>query len=109
VECEEKQWRGQRLTTPGKEPSAEVSTPAGAANAQQSLPHAPVESVAMVTKPSIDSSPVVNSATDSPASDNSTLFLSSAAPSQSWFAANKYILGALLVVALVICTILWLR
>jgi len=42
-------------------------------------------------------------------SDNSILFLSSAAPSESWFAAHKYILGALLVVAIVIGALVWLR
>ena len=46
---------------------------------------------------------------DVSASDNSTLFLSSAAPSESWFAANKYILGAMLVIAIVIGAIAWLR
>jgi hypothetical protein len=40
---------------------------------------------------------------------DSTLFLSSAAPSESWLAANKYVLGALLVVAIVIGLIAWLR
>jgi hypothetical protein len=43
------------------------------------------------------------------ASDDSTLFLSSAAPSESWLATNKYILGALLVVAIVIGVVAWLR
>jgi hypothetical protein len=46
---------------------------------------------------------------DVPLSDNSTLFLSSAAPSESWLAANKYVLGVLLVVAIVIGLIVWLR
>jgi hypothetical protein len=44
-----------------------------------------------------------------PAFDSSTRSLSSAAASESWFAANKYILGALLAVALVIAAIVWLR
>jgi hypothetical protein len=47
--------------------------------------------------------------TDSPSSDNAAPFLSSALPSESWFAANKYVLGALFVVALVIGAIVWLR
>jgi hypothetical protein len=46
---------------------------------------------------------------DVPLPDNSTLFLSSAAPSESWLAANKYVLGVLLVVAIVIALIVWLR
>ena len=32
---------------------------------------------------------------DAPGSDDSALFSSSAAPSESWVAANKYVLGAL--------------
>jgi hypothetical protein len=44
-----------------------------------------------------------------PGFDNSAPFLSSAIPSESWFAANKYILGALLVVAIVIGAIAWLH
>lgn len=43
------------------------------------------------------------------ADDHSTLFSTSAARSESWFAANKYVLGALLVVAIVIGAIAWLR
>jgi hypothetical protein len=110
VECEEKQWRGQRLAAPIKEPVAEIGPPvAGVANAPQRVPAAPVESTAKGARPLVDSSPVVKSPADLPASDNSTLFSSSAAPSESWFAANKYILGALLVVALVIGAIIWLR
>jgi hypothetical protein len=108
VECEEKQWRGQRLAAPGKEPNAEVASGGGVANAPQTVPSAPVEPTAMAGKQSIDSSSVVKNPADL-SSDNSTLFLSSAAPSESWFAANKYILGALLVVALVIGAIVWLR
>jgi hypothetical protein len=37
------------------------------------------------------------------------MFSGSAAPSRSWFASNKYVLGALLVVAIVIAAIAWLR
>ena len=46
---------------------------------------------------------------DVQASDKSALFLGAAAPSESWFAANKYILAALLVVAVIIGVIVWLR
>jgi hypothetical protein len=46
---------------------------------------------------------------DVQASDKSTLFLGAAALSESWFAANKYILAALLVVAVIIGVIVWLR
>jgi hypothetical protein len=46
---------------------------------------------------------------DAPLSDNAAPFLSSAVESKSWFAANKYILGALVVVAVVIGAIVWLH
>jgi len=49
-----------------------------------------------------------NVSEDVPLSDSSTLFLSSAA-SESWLAANKYVLGVLLVVAIVIGLIVWIR
>jgi hypothetical protein len=50
-----------------------------------------------------------SSSTDVPsdvlATDNSAPFLSSALQSESWFASNKYILGALLLVAIIIAAI----
>lgn len=103
VECEERQWRGQRLTQ----------------NAAAS-----VRSLAHLKEPALGeravSSPVVTVKGASPrpagaledfsVSGKSALFSSSAAPSRSWFAANKFVLGALLVVvAIVIATIVWLR
>jgi hypothetical protein len=110
VECEEKQWRGQRLAAPSKEPKAEAEIPAaGVADAPQNVPSPPVVATAVAPEPSVVSSPVVKDSAELPASESSTLFLSSAAPSESWFVANKYILGALLVVALVIGAIIWLR
>ncbi len=51
----------------------------------------------------------VNVTESVPGSDGSAPFLSSALPAESWFAANKYILGALLVVAIVLGAIAWLR
>jgi GAF domain-containing protein len=46
---------------------------------------------------------------DVPEDENAAPFLSSAMPSESWLASNKYILGALLVVAIIIVSIVWLR
>jgi hypothetical protein len=43
------------------------------------------------------------------AGGNAAPFLSSAMQSESWVASNKYILGALFVVAIVIVSIVWLR
>jgi hypothetical protein len=44
-----------------------------------------------------------------PASNNATLFLSATLESQSWFAANKYMLGTLALVALIIAAIALFR
>jgi hypothetical protein len=44
-----------------------------------------------------------------PTCESATLFVNSAADSTSWFAEHKYILGALLVVAVVIAAVAWLR
>ncbi len=111
VECEEKQWRAQRLAPPSREPASNaVAIPAlTVAGTPENAASAPVESAAVAPKTSTVLSPPPNVPADVRASDNSTLFLSSASPSESWFAANKYILGALLVVAIVIGVITWLR
>ena len=41
--------------------------------------------------------------------ENPTLFLTSAAPSASWFSANKYVLIGLLAVAIIVAAIAFLR
>jgi hypothetical protein len=143
VECEEKQWRGERLprvgvsagpTEPARQPresqvipatsavpeisSLKDSASSGTSGSQLSEAQSsdtspdPVPGGLAVAAPVVQESPQgVAQITPGnvPASDDSTLFLSSAAPSQSWLAANKYVLGALLVVAIVIGAIAWLR
>lgn len=114
VECEEKQWRGQRLVQQSSDPAAgktAVPVPAVASSAPvQNLAVASIESAATTAQASAASeSDVPEVPAEVRASDDSTLFLSSAAPSESWLAANKYILGALLVVGIVIGVIAWLR
>jgi hypothetical protein len=99
VECEEKKWRGQRLPQP-----------TGAAQTPLKAVAAPKQTAPSSVQTSLRSSteipqPPANSA----GFGTSAMFSSSAAPSRSWFAANKYVLGALLVVALVISAIAWLR
>jgi hypothetical protein len=169
VECEEKQWRGQRLPQPGPgdkdekfdqkldpppapqsetkpqlatlefaQPKSEnnqatfirdssspqlplqTSVPASAAatlpapddpainNAPQDLPSHPPNPTPI---PEI-APPALASSDDHPANlpaRDATLFLSLVLPSESWLSANKYILGALVVVGLVIAATLWLR
>lgn len=111
VECEEKQWRGQRPPAQGKVPApSEVAAAPAIAATPENTATIPIEPSLIAAQPSLASSAETRDiSTDVPASDNSTLFLSSAAPAESWFASNKYILGALLVVAIVIAAIAWLR
>jgi hypothetical protein len=126
VECEEKQWRGQRLpqltanavsaeasVEPASEPAKENATPALEISAA-ATPDPPAATAIDPTPPAAhlelaSTSDIPNPPPDAPTSDNSALFLSSAVPSESWFRANKYILAALLVVAIVIAAIAWLR
>ncbi len=148
VECEEKQWRGQRLPQPEVESSRDSRNdrletqvplaPSGAPELAASnmsvsvLASAPVgevgsESVSpapiVATPEQLSSAPIAAqplSAQTSEtsacavskaeiASDDSTPFLSSAVQSESWFAANKYVLASLFVVAIVVGAIAWLR
>jgi GAF domain len=128
VECEEKNWRGQ--TRPQ---AVDASVQAAAqtiefASAEGSIPaqavtvpatprdptSASAESAEVPAQSSVpSSSPVLDNAAelgaDFPTSGNSDLFLSSAPPSESWIASNKYVLGVLLVVAIVIAAMVWLR
>ncbi|MGB8988603.1 MAG: GAF domain-containing protein [Candidatus Sulfotelmatobacter sp.] len=170
VECEEKQWRGQRIAQPPvqqapvpqqsnqlqspelKQSILDKNTQEIDKNAQEifiqdshpdqlSMPLI-VESEAAVAVPKSEvtkipqeAKPVASSAVEATAlsqtlattslpsssdaganapadalsSNEAALFLSSALHSESWFASNKYVLMALLVVALVIGGIAWLR
>jgi GAF domain len=98
VECEEKKWRGQRLPQP-----AAGATPMKAVAA-------PTQPAASSPRTSLSSSAEIpQRPANSAGFGNSAMFSSSAALSRSWFAANKYVLGALLVVAIVGAAIAWLR
>lgn len=138
VECEEKQWRGQRAgkskdaaARPGEvaptapesvgassiksevaatEKSADVlprETQAGTDGDAQSKPALDTTTTAGEIDPSF---PALNSDSQSsaPRADETTLFLS-ATQSESWLAANKYLLGMLLLVAIIIAAVMWLR
>jgi hypothetical protein len=149
VECEEKQWRGQRSPQPEVEASRESrsnrletrvalappgvpelaasmsvsvltsapvgevssesagSAPAVAVATTEELSSAPIAAQPLAAQTSEMSAPTVSKAEIT--SDDSTPFLSSVAQPQSWLAANKYVLGSLLMVALVIGAIVWLR
>jgi hypothetical protein len=88
VQCEEKKWQGHPL------PPAPADAVKPARAVSQAQPAA---------------SPILESDAAVPASHAATPFLSSALPSESWFAANKFLLGALLVVAAIIGAFAWLR
>ncbi|HXC43540.1 MAG TPA: GAF domain-containing protein [Candidatus Dormibacteraeota bacterium] len=145
VECEEKQWCGQRLPQPEVEGSRDSRSnrpempvalaPSGAPEFSASiqsvsvLASAPVgemnlesASPAPATTEQLSSAPIAaqplaaqtseTSASATPKAeiaDDSTPFLSSAVQSESWFAANKYVLASLFVVAIVVGAIAWLR
>lgn len=150
VECEEKQWRGQRLPqrdmenfqgsqsdrletrvalAPSDAPelaasslsvSVLASAPLGEAGSESASPapaiviataeelsSAPIAAQPVAAQTSEMSASIISKA--EAASDDSTPFLSSVVQSESWFAANKYVLGSLFVVAIVIGAIAWLR
>jgi len=126
VECEEKRWRGQRnfATAAAKQAASQgkASTPpvrafaAAAAQASATAAPAPVQppmAVAVPPEPAV--TPVAPEATPeaaeeaAPAAPREVTFSAGLEPSQSWFAANKYILGALLVVAGTVAAIVLLR
>jgi hypothetical protein len=149
VECEERQWRGQRLPQPedarsrdsqsnGLEtpvalarsaapelaassmsvsvltspPVGEVGSesaspaPAAAVAATEQLSSAPIAAQPLATHTSETSA---SEASKAEASDNPVPFLGSVVQSESWFAANKYVLASLFLVAIVIGAIAWLR
>jgi GAF domain len=108
VECEERQWRGQRLS----QPAAVGATPQNAT--LQKVKSAPFKTISAATAPAGSSPDILAlSNTGLPAdlsgSHNYAPFSGSTVESQSWFAANKYVLGALLVVAIIVSAVVWLR
>ncbi|MFZ0772187.1 MAG: GAF domain-containing protein [Candidatus Sulfotelmatobacter sp.] len=89
-----------------------ISTPpAGVGKTPQGLSSPPLESPAVPESFAPQSAIALSDdgPTLTPVSGNSEFFWSSKLPSESWFEANKYILGALLVVAIVIGAIAWLH
>lgn len=137
VECEEKKWRGQRVSPASS--ATQVSSQAAASQSQS----APVEIMATSVaekkvSPSISvaaqaqpvagtellasANPVVvplSAASSQPppeiptegaaVPDLSAAFLSSALPTESWLSSNRYILLALVIVAAIVGMIGWLH
>jgi hypothetical protein len=144
VECEERQWRGQRLPQPENERSRDsrsggletpvvvvplgapdlaassmfvsvlTSAPAGEMSSESASPTGTAEqlsSAPIAAQPlsSHTSEMSASAASNEETASDSTPFLGSVAQSESWFAANKYVLGSLFLVAIVIGAIAWLR
>ncbi len=159
VECEEKQWRGQRVQpaadpkkvilpiAPEPEiapqtaaaaaasqgtvfqkaaivpavpaPSAQpiqsplpdfkISSSAAAGQNSPTVPVLPIEPPPAIESVSTPSEPAPLDLAPAPATEDVMPFLSATLQSESWFSANKYVLGALLLVALVIGAVAWLR
>lgn len=160
VECEEKQWRGQRTAqaqvtqqpnqtlstipkqvipnTDAQEIRIQASKPdqlsiptvldtklavppaeSEAVKTPQEAKPVPAAAVEVAIKPQTGAAASLPSSSDDsaeaavpadvPPRNDAAPFLSSALQSESWFAANKYILAALVFVAIIIGAIAWLR
>jgi hypothetical protein len=135
VDCEEKKWRGEPVQRPAK--AHEPPTPALAIASGLSSVATAVSSASAAEAGNLsrgaetdDKPPSSNSSTQpasrvretalsvapDPAIENVTtvntspgLFLSAAMESQSWWAANKYVLAAVSIVGIVIAVIAWMR
>ncbi len=122
VDCEQKQWRGEPLPQTA---AAQAPLESKAAPQESTSPAAQkVSAIPLVALPDLVA-PTSDLAQDDLQQDDSQQdllqeqasavevaeapFLSSAMPSESWLAANKFILAALLVVAIIVGVIVWLH
>jgi hypothetical protein len=110
VECEEKQWKGQlgsksgpRRNTQGHDPQNDVPQYVADRKSSATSSQPPATPVAQVAV-----SADVETHADSPA-DGSALFANISAQSESRLGALKFILLALLLIALIVAAIAWLR
>jgi len=107
-----------------KDTESMVRAAAAGVSAEQSSIPAAVSPIGISKPPSLVSSPDIhaelpqnvteNTSADAPLADSETPFLASTLESKSWFtkswfAANKYVLSALLAVAVIVGVIAWLR
>jgi hypothetical protein len=107
VECEEKQWRGQRLSHPSvatpNQPVEIITHQPPLSDSQSNLAAAELATASdIATNPPPTPQHVVSERSDLYIS---VPFLASAIESESWFAANKYILAVLVAVAIIIVVI----
>lgn len=113
VECEEKKWRGQlRARQGGALPPSGIPKPLRAfAAAPSGAAAAPAASANSPSEPAKREMSVAKSLDAKAQSVAAPAFVLSAGlqPSQSWISRNKYILGAIVVVAAAVAAILFLR
>ncbi len=156
VECEEKQWRGQRGSQPAAGAERQGQSPASsnkestteniaakeasaaaidrstgseansvplplvaAATTAPTAPVVPVKSAVIAGhsaaaaaphgRPLVPERAGLKAESSPAASENSTLFLSANVDSPSWLAGHKYIVGALVLVAIIVAAIALLR
>jgi hypothetical protein len=118
VECEEKRWRGQPLPQPAgasaPDQKLQATKSTNSISISSSAPHdavsEPSRSEATATQTLDDPQAVTAApAEESSTVNESTLLMASTAGSGSWFAANKFVLGALLAIVIVISIVAWLR
>jgi hypothetical protein len=102
VECEEKQWRGQRLPQTGA-----AGGGAGEEVPQTQISNRTAEPAAEA--PAIAAAAVADLPQSVPQNASGAEILKPIVPSESWFMANRYILGALVVVGIVIGAMVWLH
>ncbi|MGA7909425.1 MAG: GAF domain-containing protein [Candidatus Sulfotelmatobacter sp.] len=139
VECEGKHWRGERAPQPAaqatplpaiardmsystKPASGVASSPGNAEHHEGAVPVAIAEVPGEVCELEDAASKEPASlqevhgadnrepqAGDAASSEIPALFLGSALESESWFAAHKYIVGAIVLIAITIAAMVWLR
>ncbi|MGO8797019.1 MAG: GAF domain-containing protein [Candidatus Sulfotelmatobacter sp.] len=138
VECEQKKWRGEPLAQPAMAQAPQIETqdqmrqeaavtavpatvqaeeaqPVNNSEAATSTEVVVPDALAELPGPEVGAA-TTDSVTEqvpqlpyAEPSENSAMFLGSAMQSESWLAANKYVLAVLLVVALVIAAMVLLR
>ena len=109
LDCDEKNWQAQRSATARKsaKPAAQlvatasaasgaepITLPEGASPVENSAANPPAPATSHPPVPNVDDAPVLTAALESP---------------PSWFAANKYVLGAIAAAALAIAAVALLR
>ena len=110
LDCDEKEWRGRNRVRPagGNSVKQAAQVVSVAVAAPDSKPETTTTDPAADSEPNIAAQDVGNSAVQTPA-DDAPIFSAAAENPPSWLAANKYVVGAIVVVALAIAAVVFLR